>query len=155
MDLDNLLNNTLEEYLLQCIIDKIEDVSELPKMLKGIGYLDRKEEYLARTTRCEVLDFEDPLIENCFESENEIHIQYEFVYILQTFIDSNFIWRVQGCAQLELFIPDTNSVDWSVFDTQNEESHNDEFFEYYEKYKEFAHFQNIVYKDIECDTIES
>ena len=154
MDLDNLLNNTLEEFLLQCIIDKIEDVSELPRMLKDIDYLDRKEEYLTKTTGCEVLDFEDPFIENYFQLENEIHIQYELVYILQTFIDSNFIWRVQGCAQLELSIPDTNSLDWSVFDTQNEEWHNDEFSEYYEKYKEFAHFQNIVYKDIECGTIE-
>lgn len=94
MDLDNLLNNTLEEFLLQCIIDKIEDVSELPKMLKDIDYLDGKDEYLAKTTRCEVLDFEDPFIENCFELENEIYIQYEFEFILQTFIDSKFIWRV-------------------------------------------------------------
>lgn len=149
MDLDNLLNNTLEEFLLECVGDKIEDVSELPKMLKDIGYLDRKDEYIDKTTRCEILDVDDAYVESYFVSENEIHIKYEIAFILQTFINSEYIWRVQGCAQIDLSIPDTNSADWSVFDKQN-----NNFFEYYEKFKNLTHFQNVVYKDIECDTLE-
>ena len=148
MDLDNLLNKTLEEFLLECVSDKIEDVSELPQMLKDIGYLDRKEEYIAKTTKCEILDVDDGFVENYFVSENEIHIQYQVVFILQTFIDSEFIWRVQGCAKLEFSIPDTNSVDWLVFDMQN-----NNFFEQYNKIKELVHFKNVVYKEIECDTL--
>lgn len=148
MDLDNLLNNTLKEFLLECVGDKIEDVSELPNMLNDIGYLDRKDEYIAETTRCEILDIDDAFVENFYVSENEIHIQYEIAFILQTFIHSEYIWRVQGCAKLEFSIPDTNSVDWLVFDTQN-----NNFFEQYNKMKELVHFKNVVYKEIECDTL--
>lgn len=148
MDLNNLLNSTLEEFLLECVSNKIEDVSELPKMLKDIGYLDSKQEFIAKTTKCEILDVNDAFVENYFVSGNEIHIQYKLAFILQTFVDSEFIWRVQGCAQSKLSIPDTSLVDWSVFDTQN-----NKFFEYYKKYKESVHFQDTVYEEIECDTL--
>lgn len=148
MDLNDLLCDTLDEFLLECVCNKIEDVSELPKMLKNIGYLDNKQELIAKTTKCEILDGDDAFVENYFVSGNEIHIQYKLNFILQTFIDSEIIWRVQGCAQLELSIPDTNLADWSVFDTQDSD-----FFEHYEKYKESVHFQNIVYEEIECDTL--
>ena len=36
MDLEHLLNDTLEEFFWQYVGDKIEEVSELPKMLKDI-----------------------------------------------------------------------------------------------------------------------
>lgn len=147
MDLDNLLNNTLEEFLLECVSDKIEDVSELPKMLKDIAYLDSKQELIDKITKCEILDVEDSFVENYFLSGNEMHIRYNIVFILQTFIDSEFIWRVQGCARAELSIPDTDLADWSVFDTQNN------FFEQYEKHKEQVRFQNVVYTETECDTL--
>ena len=55
---------------------------------------------------------------------------------------------MQGCEQVEFSIPDTSLVDWSVFDMED-----DDFFEQYEKYKEFVRFQNIVYSQIECDTL--
>lgn len=147
MDLDNLLNNTLEEFLLECVSDKIEDVSELPKMLKDIAYLDSKQELIDKITKSEILDVEDSSVENYFLSGNEIHIRYNMVFILQTFIDSEFIWRVQGCAHAELSIPDTDLADWSVFDTQNN------FFEQYEKLKGLVRFQNVVYTETECDTL--
>lgn len=148
MDLHNLLFNTLEEFLLECVCDKIEKLSELPEMLSDIGYLDNKQELILKTTRCEILDTDDAFIENYFVSGSEIHIQYELVFILQTFIDSESVWRIQGSMQSELTLPDTASVDWSVFEPQN----NTPFFEKFNIYKEFVHFQNIVYKNIECDT---
>lgn len=148
MDLDNLLNNTLEEFLMECVSDKIEDVSELPKMLEDIHYLDSKQEFIDKTTKCEILGVENAFVEDYFLEENEIHIQYELEFILQTFVESEFIWRVQGCVQAELSIPDTSLVDWSVFDTEN-----NDFFEQYRKYKESVRFQNIVYRQIESDTL--
>ena len=146
MDLNDLLNNTLKEFLLECVSDKIEDVSELPKMLKDIGYIDDKQTLTAKTTRCEILDIDDAFVKNYFVSGNKIHIQYELAFILQTFVDSDFIWRVQGCAQSELSIPDADSADWSVFAAQN-------FFEHYENYRKLVQFQNIVYTEVECDTL--
>ncbi|MDE7478547.1 MAG: hypothetical protein K2M91_11460 [Lachnospiraceae bacterium] len=149
MDLDDLLNDILDEFLLECVCDKIEDVSELPKMLKGINYLDRKQEIITQTTRCEIIDGDDAFIENYFVSGNEIQIQYELTYILQTLINTKAIWRVQGCAQIELLIPDTDSADWAVFDNVQTK----DFSAYYEKYKGLVRFRDIVYQDVECDAV--
>ena len=117
-------------------------------MLKDIAYLDNKEEFIEKTTECEILDVADAFVEDYFLSGNEIHIQYSLAFILQTFADSEFIWRVQGCAQAELSIPNDNLEEWPVFDEQN-----NDFFEQYEKYKELVRFHNIAYTDIECDTL--
>ena len=92
----------------------------------------------------------DAFSENYSVSENRIHIQYELNFILQTFIHSEVIWRVQGCAQAELSIPDDSQTDWSAFDDQN-----DDFFEYYEKYKDLVHFHNVTYEEMECDTLSA
>lgn len=148
MDLNHLLNHTLEEFLLEYVSDKIEDVSELPEMLKEIAYLDNKQELIAQTTACEILDVDTAFVENYSLSENEIQIQYSMTFILQTFIDSRFIWRVQGGAQAALSIPNAGLEEWSVFDEQNSN-----FFREYEKHKESVRFQNIVYTDVECDTL--
>ena len=82
MDLDDLLTNVLDEFLLECVCDKIEDVSELPKMLKDIGYLDNKQELIQKTTICEILDGEDAFVENYEVAENEVHIQYTIRFIV-------------------------------------------------------------------------
>lgn len=42
VDLDNLLNNTLSEFFLECVGNKIEEVSELSEMMKDIGYLESR-----------------------------------------------------------------------------------------------------------------
>ncbi|MDE6566292.1 MAG: hypothetical protein K2K70_00995 [Lachnospiraceae bacterium] len=152
MDFDELLNDTLDEFLLECVSKKIEEVSELPKMLKDITYLDDKQKLLDQTTKCEMLDVDDYSILNYSLSENEIHIQYDIAFVLQSFIDSEYVWRVQGAAQVEFSIPDTSKVDWSVFESRDD--NNNVFWERYEKYKEYVQFQNIIYEEIECDTLD-
>ena len=46
MDVNDLVCDTLEEFLMECVGSKIEEVSELPKMLKDIhqlaGYLGER-----------------------------------------------------------------------------------------------------------------
>lgn len=148
MNVEKLLNETLEEFLMECVSKKIEEVSELPKMLQNIGYLDSKDEFISKTARCEILDIEEAFVESYRVSENEIHINYQIAYIMQTFVGSEATWRVQGSASMELSIPDTDSADWSVFDTEP-----DNFFENYNKFNGLVHFQNVVYSDIECDTL--
>ena len=148
MDLEQLLNDTLEEFFWQYVGDKIEEVSELPEMLKDIHYLMDKQELIAKTTRCEILDSDNCFVDSYSVSGNKIHIEYEIEFILQTFLDSEFIWRVQGCARAKFSIPGPDLVDWSVFDAEDHD-----FFEDYDKYKEFVQFDKITYTDVECDTI--
>lgn len=133
-------------YKIQIV--QIKEVSELPKMLKDIYYLADKQELIEQTTGCEMIDIDDSFVEKCDLSGNEIHIQYKIDFILQTFTDSEAIWRVQGSAEVEFSIPDTSQADWSVFDDPDSD-----FFEQYEKYKTLVHFHQITYTDIECDTL--
>ncbi len=98
--------------------------------------------------RCEILESDNCFIDNYSISGNKIHIEYEIEFILQTFLDSEFIWRVQGCARAKFSIPGPDLVDWSVFDAEDHD-----FFEDYDKYKEFVQFDKITYTDVECDTI--
>ena len=50
MDVNDLVCDTLEEFLMECVGNKIEEVSELPKMLKDIYYLADKQELIEQTT---------------------------------------------------------------------------------------------------------
>lgn len=148
MYLEDLVEETLDEFLLECVGDKVEEVSQLPAMLDGIDYLEDKDELIAETDGCEILDVGDYSALHCYEENGKIYIIYSLDYILQTFIDSEFIWRIQGTIKAQLSIPDTNSVDWSEFDNGDKS-----FEELYEKYKHLVHFDRIDYVFIEADTI--
>ncbi len=58
-------------------------------------------------------------MDNYSVSGNKIHIEYEIEFILQTVLDSEFIWRVQACARVKFTIPEPDSVDWFVFDAED------------------------------------
>lgn len=51
---------------------------------------------LCREDECEMFDVGDYTIEHCYEENGKIHILYSLDYILQTFPDSEFVWRIQG-----------------------------------------------------------
>lgn len=146
MDIEELLNDTLEEYLMEVVGDKVEDVAELPNMLKDISYLDNKEELIAKTDYCEILEPGDAEVEDCEEDGGDIHLTYVFDYIMQTFIKDDFIWRIQGTIRAELTITDADSVDWSEFE-------DGDFDALYDKFKELVRFDKVKYDFIECDTL--
>lgn len=148
MDLEDLVEETLEEVLLECVGNKVEEVSQLPAMLDGIEYLADKDELISQTDYCEMLDVGDSSALHCYEENGEIHIMYSLDFILQTFIDSEFIWRIQGTIKAELSMPDTKTVNWYEF-ADGEKS----FDELYEKYKHLVRFDRIDYVFIEADTI--
>ena len=148
VDRDELLCDTLEEFLLECTGDKVEEVSELPKMLADIFYLSDKEELLEQTTRCEILDIDDGFVTHDEVVGDEIHIHYSLDFILQTSIGPEPVWRVQGSARMELSIPDITVTDWSVFDSPDED-----FFDLYEEHKKLVRFHSIEYSQVECDTL--
>lgn len=147
MKLDILLNQTLQEFLLQCVSDKIEELPELPVILKDIEYLDNKEALISQTTCCEILDTENAAIEHYEKNCREIHIQYGLNFILQTLIHDEFTWRVQGYAQAEFTIPASRTIDWSVFAVSTN------FWTQYEKHKRLVRFQRVTYVDVECDSL--
>lgn len=105
MCLEDLVEETLEEFLLECVGNKVEEVSQLPAMLDGIEYLMDKDQLIAETDDCEMLEVGDSDVLHCYEEDGKLHIIYTLDYILQTFVDSEFIWRIQGTIKAELSMP--------------------------------------------------
>ena len=120
----------LNDELLDIVCEKIEQVSELPEMLKNIGYLDNKETLIEQTTACEILDISDSVITDQRVSENKVLIDCEIDFILQTFIDHKIVWRVQAAAKVRLSAPEDEIFDPGLVD-----------------------IQSIEYIDVECDDL--
>ena len=124
----------LNDKLLDIVCEKIEQVSELPEMLKDIGYLDNKETLIEQTTACEILDISNSVITDQRVSENKVQIDCEIDFILQTFIDHKIVWRVQAAAKVRLSAPLAASE--------------------YENYDPgFVDVQSLEYIDVECDDL--
>lgn len=149
MYLEDLVDETLEEFLLECVGNKVEEVSQLPAMLDGIEYLADKDELIAETVMCEMLDVGDSMAEHCYEENGKLYIFYSLDFILQTFSESDFIWRIQGTIKAQLSMPDTNSANWAEFEDSDKS-----FEELYEEYRPLVHFDRIDYAFIEADIIE-
>ncbi len=147
MNTDEFLEETLEDYLLECVCDKVEEVSELKAMLEDIEYLDDKDKLIADTTHCEILDVDDSYVEDYEVKDGKIHVRYLIDFIMQTFIDDEFIWRVQGTAVAELNIPEENAKEWDGFDSKK--------FTVDSEYKKLAEITKMSYRFIECDTIDN
>ncbi len=82
MTKEDLLENVLEDFLLTCVCHKVEEVSELPKMLNGINYLNNKESLISHMTEGEILDVSSYGILYSTEYAGKIHINYEMSYML-------------------------------------------------------------------------
>lgn len=147
MNTDMLLNTVLDEFLLECVGNKVEDPSEVSRMLKDISYLDNKDELLSQITDCEILDVADYEIQNYSADADNIKIEYEMCFILQAFANDNAVWRIQGAAQCIFSIPGPEAYDWSIF--QNTSMNAQQLLEY----KDLLNFESFTYDDIECDTL--
>ena len=134
----------IEDFLLDCVCKKIEAVSELPKMVEKIGYLDDKDSILSRTDECEILDTDSYGMKSHTFGNGKINIKFEVSFILQTFIESEYIWRVQSTARLDIEIPDDSAYNWDDF---NPNKIN------FQKYKDLVAIKNIEYFQTECDTL--
>ncbi len=115
-------------------------------MLEGIEYLIDKDKLIAETDECEILYVGDSIVEHCYENNGKIYILYALDYILQTFIDSEFVWRIQGTIKSQLSIPDKKTADWSIVRRRQKRL--------YEKYKVLVRFEKIDYAFIEAEIIE-
>lgn len=137
----------LYDFLCECIGAKVEEPNQLTQMLKDIGYLDQKEYLISKTTTCEILDCEDIEITNSQEEENLIIVDCVLSYIMQTFIDKEFIWRVQATAECTLSIPNGDSYNWDMIEGSMSSK------EAILNHKDIIEYQNIEYKDVECECL--
>lgn len=145
MNIKELFENSfelVEDFILNCVGDKIENISEIPKMLSNIKYLDNKNSLISQTTKCEILDIEDYHILKYSINNRVINIIFNVSFIMQTFVNSKYIWRIQCMAESEINIKNDPSIDFEKFDPDN-----------YKKYIDLIKINNLKYHDAECDTL--
>ena len=145
MNIQELFENSfesIEEFLLNCVGDKIENVSEIPKMLGNISYLDNKDNLISQTTKCEILDTEDYHILKYSINNGFINVIFNMSFIIQTFVNYEYIWRIQCMAEAEIIIKNNTIIDFNEFNPDD-----------YRKYKDLIEINNIKYYDAECDTL--
>lgn len=145
MTIQELFENSfesMEEFLLNCVGDKIEDVSEIPEMLGDIAYLDNKDSLISQTTKYEILDTEDYHILKYNINNGFINVRFNMDFIMQTFVNSKYIWRIQCMAEAEISIKNNSSIDFEEFDPDD-----------YKKYTDLIKINNIKYYNAECDTL--
>lgn len=145
MNIQEMLENSfesVEEFILNCIGDKIENISEIPKILSDINYLDNKNKLISQITECEILDISEYHISKYNIHCGFIKINFNMSFIMQTFINSEYIWRIQSVAKAEIDIENNLSTDFRNFNPDN-----------YKEYAGLIKIKNIKYYDTECDTL--
>lgn len=142
IDLFNDNPELAEDFLLNYMGDKIEEVSELPKMINNIGYIDNKEELLLQTTECEILDIGEYRIKKYDICGEEINVQFDMSFIIQSFVNTKFIWRIQGTVDSDIMIKNDMSYCFENFDPDN-----------YKEYSDLISVKKLKYYDMECDTL--
>ena len=135
-------NLNFKSNVLEFVVNKVEEPKQLNIMLKDIGYLDNKDEFINKITRCEVFDCTNYEIKNVIINNDNIELLYKLDYILQALSGKEFIYRVTGVCNCKLIIPLTL---YSVLNSEN----NINILEYRDK----INFLEIKYDDIECDCL--
>jgi len=130
-ELSDLLCNIAGEY--------VENISELPKMLEHIGYIDNIEDVISQVKNCEIMFPDNWKINDYQIVSNEAKINFEMDFILNAFADS-FVLRIQGWLKTDITLSDGKD-DIQNFDPDD-----------YKRYSEYVRIDNIDYCDIEVDT---
>lgn len=143
--------STIEELsvlLWELVSDKVEEVEEIRKMLKNIGYVEDLEDILSSMNHSEIVDsdFFNILEKNIKDSEAVV--KFEMPYILNTYNDEVSL-RVTGFVEGECIIfthkiPDLEMLKFSEMNRQ-------ELLEY----KPFVGFENMDYLNCECDDLRA
>ena len=142
MTIQELFENSfesIENFLLNCVGDKIENVSEIPEMLWDITYLNNKDGLISQTTKCEILDTTEYHISKYDVNCGFIRVKFNMTFIMQTFINSEYIWRIQCMAETEITIKNDLTIDFEEFDPDN-----------YKEYTELIKINNIKYYVFKC-----
>ena len=136
MDRNELLELLSADLLWEIISAKVEEVNQIPAMLKNIGYLDDKEELISQINNCEVFDSEPLNVIGFTVQEEKIFIDFEMSFLLSAWHDEKSLLRITAAVSGKCSVPDVNVFDWENRDAEE------------------AGIVNVLelnYVDVECD----
>ena len=139
-----LVEEVLYDFLWEVVGDKTEDVDNLPNLLKDINYLDDKEVYLSKITRCEIFNCDEFNINKITDEGSSIVVECEMPYIMSARIEKEAVWSITATTKAQVKIPGVNDYDWTLI--ENAVSKQDLL-----KYKDIVTFKDIQFDWVECD----
>ena len=102
----------LAEIIPDFIDGYVENINQLPEMLKDIGYVDAIEARIAQITECEIFDSE-PLEIKKFHVENgKIVMSFEWDFLLSAWSKGEPQFRITATAIGKCAVPDMDQYDW-------------------------------------------
>ena len=148
MNREELLESLRESLLLQVARLHIEQLNQLPIILKGIDYLEDKAEIISEITRCELIKSDQFKIRRTDIEGSKILVDYEIPSIaLTAWSDKTQILRVVLTMKGLFAVPDIDQYDWHANDFS--EMSKEEILEK----KSLVYILETFYENIECDDV--
>lgn len=148
MDREEVIENIAETVLWTVVAANVEEVDQLPVMLKDIHYLGDKENILTRTTWCEVFDSDFHMIHHIKDGESLL-VAFEMTLLLSTWKQEQQLLRVTATATGTCRIPDIGTYDWENVDLDGMNKH-----ELLKMSKDLVEIVELHYTDVEADNME-
>lgn len=147
MNREQLLENLSETLLWEVISAKVEEVNQLPVMLKDIGYIDGKDEMIPTITRCEILDSEPFGVTDFSVDGDRICIHFEMPFVLTAWKNKDEIWRITSAAAGTCSVPDIETLNWE--EIKFEDMNRIELLER----KNLVEISELNYVETECEDV--
>ena len=146
MSSKELVEEILYDFLWEVVGNKTEEVDNLPELLKETNYLDDKEEYISKTTKCEINESDEFIINKITEDSSSIVVDCEMIFIMNSFVEKEAVWRITGTTIAQIKIPNVDGHNWMLIK-------NVFFKQDLLKHKDVVTFNDIHFDWVECDCI--
>lgn len=103
----------LSPLLWEVVSLRVEQLDQLPIMLKDIGYLDDKDSMISEVTHCEIFVSDEFNVEGFVVKNNNILVTYEMPFVLSAWSERTQLLRITGTALGVCSVPDIEHYDWS------------------------------------------
>lgn len=148
MNREELIEDIKESLLRQVILSYTEQLNQLSVMLRGIEYLEDKNELISRVTRCEVSTSKQLKIRKTDIEGSKLLVYYEMPsFVLAAWSKETQLLRVTVTMKGLCAIPDIDQYDWHSKDFNN--MNKAELLEH----KSLVYMLETFYENVECDDL--
>lgn len=147
MDREELVDVLAESLIWDVVGNYIEESKPLPIMLQDIYYLKDKEDFIRRTSFCEITVADEFNVMGFSVEKDKILIEFEYPFVMTVFSEQDALLRITACAEGSCKIPDINVFDWLKLDFDDMDR------EELLSYKDLVENIELHYVQVECDDI--
>lgn len=147
VDREQLVGVLSTSLLWEVVCAHVENINQLPIILRNIGYVEDIDNVIAQVTECEVLDSEPLAIVDFKNHEESILINFEMQFVLSAWRGTRQFLRITALAVGKCRIPDIGKYDWKSMDF--EDMSKEELL----SYEGLVDILELSYSNVECDDV--